>query len=101
MSGPEGYRTPVCEQILDGKEGKLGLVVEMLRVEKEDVQMSALEDRVAITSEVENRKYRAEISLKREIDPESGKATYKNGLPGVNFAPREKSIRRDKRPRVL
>lgn len=64
--------------MLDEKEGKLRLVVELLGVEKEDVQMSALEDRVTITSEVENPKYRAETPSKREIDPESGKATYKN-----------------------
>ena len=41
------------------QEGKLRLVVELPGVEKEE----------AITSEVENRKYRAEISLKREIRP--------------------------------
>lgn len=98
---PKGYRTPIYEQILDEKEGKLRLVVELLGFEKEDVQTSTLEDRVAITSEVENPKYRAETPLKREIHPESGKATCKNGLPDVTFALREKSIRRDKRPRVL
>lgn len=99
--GPEGYRTPIYEQILDEKEGKLRLAVELLGVEKEGVQMSALEDRVTVTSEVENPKYRAETPSKREIDPESGKATCKNGLPDVNFALREKPNSRYRRVRIV
>lgn len=99
--GPDGYRTPIYEQVVDEKEGKLRLLVELPGVDKDGIDISALEDKVIIKVENHNRKYNAEISLKREIDPDSSKATYKNGLLEVIFNLRDKTNKGYRRVRVV
>jgi HSP20 family protein len=98
---PDGFRSPIVEQMVDEKEGTLRLVVELPGIEKQDIQLSALEDKVSIQAEDADRKYRVEVELQREIDPESGNATYRNGLLDVVFKQRDKANKGYRRVRVV
>ena len=99
--GPDGYRAPIYEQVVDEKEGNLRLLVELPGVEKEDLQISALEERVTLEAAKGERLYRSEIPLQREIDPDSGEATYKNGLLEVVFKLRDKTNKGYRRVKVV
>jgi len=91
LVGPDGFRAPIYEQIVDAKQGTLRLVVELPGVEKEDVQISALEDRVSLSAAKADRKYKMDLTLQNAIDPESGTATYSNGVLETVFKIRDKT----------
>jgi HSP20 family protein len=91
LVGPDGYRAPIYEQIVNDSEGSLKLLVELPGVEKEDVQISALEDKASLEAVKGERKYRADISLQKAIDPDSGTASYSNGVLEVVFKLRDKT----------
>lgn len=91
LVGPDGYRSPIYEQLVDEKTGNLRLLVELPGVEKDDVQVSALEDKVSLEAARGERKYRTEVVLQRAIDPESGTASYTNGVLEIIFKIRDKT----------
>ncbi len=101
LVGPDGYRAPIYEQVLDQAEGNLRLLVELPGVEKEDVQLSAIEDKVTVEAARGDRKYRTEVALQRDIDPESGTASYKNGLLEVAFKLRDNTNKGYRRVNVV
>src|SRR5215467_7037747 len=87
----EGYRSPMSEQIIDDKNNKLRIVLEMPGVEKGDIKVDATEERAIILAERENRKYRAELRLKTEVRPDSGIAEYRNGVLDISFSMKDKA----------
>jgi HSP20 family protein len=91
LIGPDGFRAPVYEQVTDEKEGTLRLLFELPGVEKEDVVISALDDKVTLEAVRGDRRYRVEVPLQGEIDPDSGTASYKNGLLEAVFKLRDKT----------
>jgi HSP20 family protein len=101
LIGPDGFRSPIYEQVLDEKEGNLRLLVELPGVEKEDVQISALEDKVTLEAAKGERMYRTEVLLQRDIDPDSGVASYKNGLLDVVFKLRDNTNKGYRSVRVV
>jgi HSP20 family protein len=101
LIGPDGFRSPIYEQVVDEKEGNLRLLVELPGVEKEDVQLSALEDKITLEATKGDRLYRTEIVLQRDIDPDSGVASYKNGLLDVVFKLRDNTNKGYRRVRVV
>ncbi|MGA2198522.1 MAG: hypothetical protein ABSG45_01145 [Nitrososphaerales archaeon] len=101
LIGPDGFRAPIYEQVLDEKEGNLRLLVELPGVEKEDVQISALEDKVTLEAAKGERMYRTEVLLQRDIDPDSGVASYKNGLLDVVFKLRDNTNKGYRSVRVV
>ena len=90
-SHSDGYRSPMSEQVIDEKKGLLRLVLDMPGVEKEDIQVETTEDTAVVKGERGNRKYRTEIKLKAEVDPDSGKAEYRNGLLEISLSLRDKA----------
>lgn len=101
LVGPDGYRSPIYDQMVDEKEGTVRLLVELPGVEKEDVQISALEDKVSLEAVKGDRKYRAEVALQRPIDPDSGSASYANGILDVVFKIRDNTNKAYRRVRVV
>ena len=101
LIGPDGYRAPIYEQVVDEKERSLRLIVELPGVEKEDVQISALEERVTLEAAKGERLYKTEIPLQRPIDPDSGVASYRNGLLEVVFKLRDNTNKGYRRVRVV
>ena len=87
----DGYRSPMSEQILDRKSGILRLILEMPGVDKEQIQVKATEDSAVVKGEEGNRKYKAEVALKAEVNPDSGRAEYTNGVLEISFLLRDKT----------
>src|SRR5690349_14581141 len=71
LIGPDGFRAPIYEQVIDESAGTLRLLIELPGIEKEDVQVSALDDKVSLQAERGERRYRVEVPLQRDIDAES------------------------------
>lgn len=101
LVGPDGFRAPIYEQVVDPKEENLRVLVELPGVEKEDVQLSALEDKVTVEATRGERRYKTEIPLQRDIDPDSGEASYKNGLLEVAFKLRDNTNKGYRKVRVV
>jgi len=97
----DGFRSPINEQVVDEKSGKLRLLLEMPGVEKEDIKVEATEENAVVTAERENKKYRAELGLKYPIRPESGKAEYKNGMLEISFSLKDKANKGFRRVNVV
>jgi len=87
----DGYRSPLTEQVVDEKNGVLRLILDMPGVEKSDIDLSVAEDRVVVKAERGERRYKAEIGLRGEVEPESGKGEYKNGVLEISFSLRDKA----------
>jgi HSP20 family protein len=97
----DGYRTPLSEQLVDEKGGLLRVVLDMPGVEKSDIQVDATEQNAVVRAERGNRKYRAEIPMKVEVQPESGKAEYRNGLLEISFSLKDKANKGFKRVNIV
>jgi HSP20 family protein len=87
----DGYRSPMSEQILDEKQGVLRLVLDMPGVEKSDIQVESTGDRAKVVAERGARRYRAELALRSEVDPATGRAEYKNGVLVISFSVKDKT----------
>jgi HSP20 family protein len=87
----DGYRSPMSEQIVDEKGKLLRLVLDMPGVEKSDIRVDATENSAVVVAERGDRKYRAELALKTDILPDSGKAEYKNGVLEISFSLKDKA----------
>ncbi|MDA4124663.1 MAG: Hsp20 family protein [Thaumarchaeota archaeon] len=97
----DGYRSPMSEQFVDEKAGLLRVVLDMPGVEKGDIEVDATEESSVVRAERGNRKYRAEIPLKVEVEPDSGKAEYRNGLLEISFSLKDKANKGFKRVNIV
>ena len=76
-------REPLVDIIKSAEEIKL--VAELPGVNKEDLRLNANKDSLAIDSIASEWRYHRKIDLPEEIDPTTGKSTYKNGILEVSF----------------
>ncbi|MGC8572926.1 MAG: archaeal heat shock protein Hsp20 [Caldisphaera sp.] len=98
--GPDGI--PKVEEFGNIKKGKFGkpivsdeiepmvdvidhndeiwIVADLPGVAKENIKVNATEDKIYIKATGDMRKYSKEVELPSKIDPDSVKATYKNGV---------------------
>lgn len=97
----DGFRAPLTEQVVDDKTGSLRIVVDLPGVDKENISVSATERSVVVKAEQATRRYRSELDLKAEVDPDTGKAEYKNGVLEILFSLRDKSNKGARRVRVV
>lgn len=97
----DGYRSPLNEQIVDEKAGVLRLVMDMPGVEKGDIEISASEDSVGTKAERGVRKYKTQVALRAKIDPDTGKAEFKNGVLEISFSLRDKPNKAFRRVNVV
>ncbi|MGD0145610.1 MAG: Hsp20 family protein [Nitrososphaerales archaeon] len=97
----DGFRSPMNEQVLDGKKGLLKLVLDMPGVEKSDIEVEATEDKAVVTAERGPRKYKADISLKAQVQPDSGKAEFNNGVLEISFSLRDKTNKGYRRVNIV
>jgi len=77
-------REPLVDVISDEKTVKV--VAELPGVEKSDINLKCTENTLAISVDTERRKYYKEVELPAEVDPDSSKASYKNGVLEVTLA---------------
>jgi HSP20 family protein len=80
-----GFREPIYDQIVDKEKGELKLIVELPGVEKEDIDVKASSKEVKICAERNERRYNASIALREEIEEDSAKAMYRNGILEILF----------------
>jgi len=59
-------------------------------VEKSDIKLNATENSLSIAVDTETRKYHKEVELPERVDPDSVKATYRNGVLEVTLKKLEK-----------
>jgi HSP20 family protein len=66
------------------------ITAEMPGIEKKDVKLSATGREFEITAESETRKYHKTLTLEREVDPKTARATYNNGVLEIKVKLKEK-----------
>jgi HSP20 family protein len=76
-------REPVVDIIKD--VDKLKIIAELPGVTKNDLRITANETSLTIESLSGERRYSKKIELPNEIEPSSGKSSYKNGILEVSF----------------
>lgn len=64
------------------------VVAEVPGVEKKDIDLNATEDTLIISVKAPQRKYYKEVDLPTKVDPNSAKASYKNGVLEVTLKKR-------------
>lgn len=62
------------------EEDVIKVVAEVPGVEKDDINLNATERKLVIKVDTPQRKYYKEVDLPADVDPQSAKATYKNGV---------------------
>lgn len=86
-----GERKPLVD-VLE-TEDNVYVVAEMPGIEKEDIHLDATESAVELKATNADRKYSEYVELPVKVDPDSAKATYKNGVLEVIFK-RQKPVRK-------
>ena len=86
MLPTENKREPLIDTLVDEKEKTLKIIAEMPGVEKKDVNVVVGVDKVIhIDAERGEKKYHVKVPIKHDVDAESPKATYKNGILELMF----------------
>ncbi len=83
----EGWRIPYTETSYDKDKKKYLIIAELPGVQKKDIKLKAGSNHVTLTAETEDRKYKKRIDFDEEIDPNSIKAHFKNGLLEIEVTP--------------
>jgi len=74
----KGEREPLFE--VEEKDGDFIVTAELPGVERENIDLTVFENKLRISAEGSGRKYSGEIELPTLVEPDSVKASYKNGL---------------------
>ena len=73
-------RQPLVDTTFNEKENTMIITAEMPGITKEDVKVSMQEGLVTINAEKGNKKYHTELPVDKELDSDSTKASYINGI---------------------
>ena len=71
-------REPLTD--INESDDQIAITVELPGVNKEDIDINVMEDKVEVNVKTESRKYFKSIELKSLVETESSKATYTNGI---------------------
>ena len=91
-------REPVTDVIV-GKDC-VAVTFEMPGVEKKDIELEILDDRLKISAKTEERTYDKEVELPQPVDSENAKATYNNGVLEIEMPLAKPKERKGKRVKV-
>jgi len=88
-------REPLVEVVEDSE--KVYVTVELPGVDKDKIELEVLdENKLVIRAEGESRKYKKVLELPANVDPDSIKATYKNGILDIIIKKKKGSGKRIK-----
>ena len=92
LKGRSGFelkyeREPLVDIIEDANSVRI--IAELPGVDKEDIHLESADKRLTISVDTEERKYYKELELPAEVDPQSAKAKYKNGVLEVILSKKE------------
>lgn len=76
-------REPLVDVMEEDKD--VVIVAELPGVEKDDIKLHAAEDHLTISVDTPARKYHKELTLPARVDPQSARASYKNGVLEVRL----------------
>ncbi len=79
----EGVREPVTE-VIEEKE-HLQIIAEIPGVDEKSIELKVEEDKVIVSTESSERKYRTEIPLPAKVLPQPVEQTYTNGILRVKL----------------
>lgn len=74
----QGEREPLIDVMTSDEEVRV--IAELPGVEKSDIKLNVTEDNLSISVEAPSRKFRKELDLPQKVEPDSTKASYKNGV---------------------
>ena len=80
-------REPLTD--INETDNQIAITVELPGVNKEDIDINVMEDKVEVNVKTESRKYFKSIDLTSLVDTESSKATYKNGILDLVLSKKE------------
>ena len=73
-------REPLVDTSFNEKENLVTITAEMPGITKEDVKVELSEGLVTIHAEKGDKKYHSEVPIYEELDADTAKATYTNGI---------------------
>lgn len=82
-------REPFTSSIINEKDNELNITAEMPGIGKEDIEVNATENEVVIKAESGGRKYYKKVNTPAQVDPDSAKAKYNNGVLEVTLRLKE------------
>jgi len=85
-----GEREPLIDII--PSEDEIRVIAELPGVEKSDIDLNVTEDSMGISVDTPSRKFKKQLELPTSVDPDSTKATYKNGVLEVTLKVKEKKF---------
>ena len=88
-------REPLADVNVTDNEVKV--IIEMPGVKKEDIKVNAFDGSIEVLSNDPHRKYHKTIEIPQEIDIESAKSSYNNGILEVTFNKRKKQNQMEKK----
>ncbi|HJM81699.1 MAG TPA: archaeal heat shock protein Hsp20 [Candidatus Poseidoniia archaeon] len=71
-------REPLTD--INETDNQIAITVELPGVNKEDIDINVMEDKVEVTVKTESRKFFKSIDLSSPVETDSSKATYTNGI---------------------
>lgn len=78
--GEEGWREPFVTSVFDEEKNVIRVTAELPGVTKETIDVQTFEDGLRLEATGEERRYRADLPIEHEIDPETAEARYNNGI---------------------
>jgi HSP20 family protein len=75
-----GSREPFVDVVTNDKDQTLKVVAEMPGIQKEDIELQATEDSLTVRAKNNDRNYETSVPLKVPVDPNTAKASYRNGV---------------------
>jgi len=94
-SSPRSFQESRREPLTDiiEESGRIRIVVELPGVEKTDIHLNATEEAIDIDVDNPNKRFSKHLDLPCEVDPDSTRASYKNGVLEILLSRVEKRTR--------
>ena len=80
-------REPLTD--INETDNQIAITVELPGVNKEDIDINVMEEKVEVNVKTESRKYFKSIDLKSAVETDSSKATYTNGILDLVLSKKE------------
>lgn len=93
-------REPLVDAILDEKQNTLVITAEMPGITKEDIKIRLGEGLVTIQAEKGEKKYHKAIPVEHELDEQSAKAAYTNGIVELKIKLKAPAKKKDRDVKV-
>ena len=84
-------REPLVDTAFDEKDNTLTITAELPGITKQDIKREIAEGLITIHAEKGDKKYHTEVPVNNEIDVDSAKATYTNGILELKLSSKRSS----------